>query len=825
MGGEFFWRDVKFGLRALVRNRAFTVVSLITLGLGIGANAAIFSVVNAVLLRPLPFPDSGRIVIVWKTEARRNITKAVTSPAEYLDWRERNHSFEQLAGWTAGYCNLEGTAGPEQVLGVRATANLFDVFQVKPVAGRSFLPEEEQPGHDQVAILSYRLWQERFGGSPDALGRSLTVNNKPFTIVGVLPAGLNLSGKAGFQYDVWMPFAFDRGNLDRDQHLLIVFGRLKPGVRVAQADVELKTIVRQLKLEYPAIDPEMDVRIAQLQEESTRALRPALEMLLAVAGLVLLVACVNMANLLLSRATSREREMAVRASMGAGRGRLVLQLLTESTLLSLAGGGFGLLLAFGGLRFLPLLLPPAGSRLEIPYAQMIRIDPEVLMFTLVVSIAVGIVFGLAPAFQVSQTRLSEALKEGGRGSAGSRRANALRKVLVVMEIGVSLLLLAGGGLLARSFLNALSENLGYDPQNLLTQQISLPTYRYQKPEEFAQFFHQAGDRLKALPGVESAGMINYLPLTGWRGGCFANFQIAGTAPRARGDEFTAECRVIDANYPATMRIPLLKGRLLTDADAEQGQGVTLVNAALASHFFPTEDPIGKQIRFLPGDRGPLAPVLRDSWVTIVGVIGDTVEGEIGETRDPIFFLPYLQNPSRVMRLVIRTPSEPTSLAAAVRHEVGAVDKDQPVTDVKTMQDYVAAVASQRRLNMALVALFAVLATTLAGAGIYGVMSYSVTQQIHDLGIRMALGAQPQDVLRLVVSQGMRLALIGILAGLVGGIFILRGLLAPLLFGLTTTDPVTLGATAMFVAAIALAACYLPARRATRVDPLTALRYE
>src|SRR5208282_1784882 len=454
----------------------------------------------------------------------------------------------------------------------------------------------------------------------------------------------------------------------------------KPGVRVAQADVELKTIVRQLKLEYPAIDPEMDVRIAQLQEESTRALRPALEMLLAVAGLVLLVACVNMANLLLSRATSREREMAVRASMGAGRGRLVLQLLTESTLLSLAGGGFGLLLAFGGLRFLPLLLPPAGSRLEIPYAQMIRIDPEVLMFTLVVSIAVGIVFGLAPAFQVSQTRLSEALKEGGRGSAGSRRANALRKVLVVMEIGVSLLLLAGGGLLARSFLNALSENLGYDPQNLLTQQISLPTYRYQKPEEFAQFFHQAGDRLKALPGVESAGMINYLPLTGWRGGCFANFQIAGTAPRARGDEFTAECRVIDANYPATMRIPLLKGRLLTDADAEQGQGVTLVNAALASHFFPTEDPIGKQIRFLPGDRGPLAPVLRDSWVTIVGVIGDTVEGEIGETRDPIFFLPYLQNPSRVMRLVIRTPSEPTSLAAAVRHEVGAVDKDQPVTD-------------------------------------------------------------------------------------------------------------------------------------------------
>jgi len=825
MGGEFFWRDVKFGLRALVRNRAFTVVSLITLGLGIGANAAIFSVVNAVLLRPLPFPDAARIVIVWKTEARRNITKGVASPAEYLDWRERNHTFAELAGWMAGYYNMAGSAGPEQVLGVRATANLFDVFQVKPIAGRGFRPDEEQPGHDQVAILSYRLWQERFGGSSDALGRTLNVNDKPFTIVGVLPPGLNLSGKAGFQYDVWMPFAFDRGNLDRDQHLLIVFGRLKRGVSLAQADADLKAIVRQLKQEYPAIDPESDVRVAGLQEESTRALRPALEMLLAAAGLVLLIACVNIANLLLSRASSRAREMAVRASLGARRGRLLLQLLTESVLLGLMGGIFGLLLAFGGLRLLPLLLPPAGSRLEIPYAQMIRIDPDVLVFTLLISIATGIAFGLAPAFQISQTRLSEALKEGGRGAAGGRRGNVLRNVLVVMEVGVSLLLLAGGGLLARSFLNVLSENLGYDPQNLLTAQISLPIYRYQTPAQFAAFFRQVDAQAGSLPGVVSAGMINYLPLSGWRGAGFANFEIAGAAPRARGEEFTAECRVIDANYPATMHIPLLKGRALSPSDAEQGQGVTLVNQALARQFFPGEDPIGKQIRFLPEGRGPLAPVLRDSWLTIVGVIGNTVEGEIGEPKEPIFFLPYLQNPSRIMRLVIRTSAPPMSLAAAVRHEVEVVDKDQPVTDVKTMDDYVSAVASQRRLNMALVAFFAVLATVLAGAGIYGVMSYSVTQQVHDLGIRMALGAQPEDVLRLVVGQGMRLALLGIAAGLAGGIFILRGMLATMLFGLTTTDPVILGGTAVFIAGIALAACYLPARRATRVDPLTALRYE
>ncbi|HMD32553.1 MAG TPA: ADOP family duplicated permease, partial [Candidatus Acidoferrales bacterium] len=550
-----------------------------------------------------------------------------------------------------------------------------------------------------------------------------------------------------------------------------------------------------------------------------------LEMLLAVAGLVLLVACVNIANLLLSRATAREREMAVRASLGAGRGRLLLQLLTESVLLGLAGGAFGLLLSFAGLRLLPLLLPPAGSRLEIPYAQMIRIDPQVLIFTLLISIGTGIVFGLAPAFQVSQTRISEALKEGGRGSTGGRRGNMLRSILVVMEIGVSLLLLAGGGLLTRSFVNVLSENLGFDPKNLLTPQISLPAYRYNQPSRFAGFFRQVSEQVRNLPGVESVGMINYLPLTGWGGGGYSNFEIAGEAPRARGQEFTAGSRVIDATYTAAMRIPLIKGRGLAESDAERGQPVALVNAALVQRFFPKEDPIGKQIRFLPEGRSALAPVLNDSWITIVGVIGDTVEAEIGESKQPMFFLPYLQNPSRIMRLVIRASGDPMSLAASVRHAVESVDKDQPVTEMTTMSGYVAAVASQRRLNVTLVAFFAVLATALAAVGIYGVMSYSVTQQTHDLGIRLALGAQPQDVLRLVVRQGMRLALVGIVGGLAAAIFILRRVLAPMLFGLSPTDPVILVGTAAFIAAIAWLACYVPARRATRVDPLTALRYE
>jgi len=825
MGGDFFWRDVRFGLRALIRNRGFAAVALITLALGIGANAAIFSVVNAILLRPLPFPDPDRITIIWKTEARRNVLKGAASPAEYLDWRERNRSFEFLAGWMAGFYNLAGTTEPEQVWGALATANFFDVFQVKPVIGRTFHPDEEQPGHDQVAVLSYRLWRDRFGESQDVLGKPIILDDKPFTIVGVLPPDFNPTGKEGFQYDVWMPFAFDRGHLDRDQHLLIVFGRLKKGVSVSQADADLRSIVQQLKQEYPGIDPESDIRLALLHDESTRALRPALELLLAVAGLVLLVACVNIANLLLSRATSREKEMAVRASLGARRSRLLLQLLTESAILGIAGGALGLLLAAAGLRLLPALLPPAGSRFEIAYGQTIRIDLNVLLFTLLVSIATGVVFGLVPAFQVSRTNLSEVLKEGGRSSTGGRRGNLMRSALVVMEIGVSLLLLAGGALLTRSFVNVMSENLGFDPKNLLTPQVTLPIYRYTNPAQFAAFFRQVDEVVRRLPGAESSGMINYLPLTGWGGGGFSNFEIAGAAPRPRGQELTAACRVVDAGYLPTMRIPLLRGRGLLDSDDEHGQPIALVNSTLVKRFFPNEDPIGKQIRFLPEGRSSLAPVITDAWITIAGVVGDNVDSEVGENHQPLFFLPYQQNPSRVMRLVIRASGNPMGLARAVRNAVESVDKDQPVTDMTTMDAYVAAVASQRRLNMNLVAFFAVLATALAAVGIYGVMSYSVAQQTHDLGIRLALGALPQDVLRLVVAQGMRLAGIGIVAGLFGAIFVLRQALAPMLFGLTATDPFVLAATAGFIALIAWVACYVPARRATRVDPLSAVRHE
>ena len=823
MRGDYFWRDVKFGLRALVRYPAFSAVALVTLGLGIGANAAIFSVVNAVLLRPLPFPDSSRIVMLRKTDARRNITRGAVSAAEYLDWRERSHSFEQLAGWTSGYYNLAGATEPQQVLGARVTSNFFDLFQVTPALGRTFRPEEEQPGKGQVALLSYRFWREHFGGASDVLGRTITVDDSAFTVIGVLPADFNLWGNVGWQYDLWMPFTFDRGSLDRDAHVLIVFGRLKSGISAAAADAEMKGIVRQLHQEYPDVDTGSDVRVAAMHAEATQALRPALEILLAVAGMVLLIACVNIANLLLSRATSREREMAVRASLGARRGRLLLQLLTESVLLGISGGAIGLLLAVGGLRLLPLFLPAPGSLYEIPFARMIRIDGDVLVFTLLISIVTGILFGLAPAFQISQARISEALKEGGRSSTGGRRGNRLRSLLVVVEVAVSLFLLAGAGLLTRSFLNALSERMGYDPQNLLTLQVSLPAYRYKEPAQFVSFFRQLDERVRALPAVESAGMINYLPLTAWRG--YINFQIAGTAPPPRGEELSAQYRAIDSGYFPTMRIPLLKGREFTASDAEQGAGVVVVNVALARRFFADENPVGKQLRFLPEARTAFSPILRDTWLTIVGVVGDTREADVGEADAEIFYVPFLQNPSPIMRLVVRTASNPMGLLGAVRGAVESVDRDEPVSEVKTMEDYVEALASRRRLNMALVGFFAALATVLSGVGIYGVMSFSVTQQTHDLGVRMALGAQPQDVVRLVVRQGMTLALAGIAAGLLGGFFVLGRVLAPVLYGLSSTDPMILAGTAALLAMIALVACYVPARRAMRIEPLTAIRYE
>ncbi len=820
---ETLWQDLRYGIRLLAKNPAFTVVALLTLGLGIGANTAIFSVINAVLLRPLPFPGADQIVIVWRLEPKRGVTYGYLSAAQYLDSRERNHSFEQMAAWLGGFYNLTGEGRPAEVWGAQTSANFFDVFKMRPVLGRSFLPDEEQPGHEQVVMVSYRLWQERFGGSPDVIGKSITIDDKPYTIIGIVPADFSIWGNAGWQYDVWMPFAFDRTRDESGPQLFIVFGRLKPAITVTQAEAEMKAIVHQLQVEYPTVDPGMSVRVIQLHEERIHTLRPALYFLLAAAGVVLLIACLNVANLLLARATAREKEIAVRVSLGAGRARVIRQLITESALLALLGGVLGLFIAAAGLRLLPVFLPASGSVFEIPYVQSIRTDRAVLGFALLVSLATGILFGLAPAFQTSLVQLSESLKEGGRESAGGRRGHRLRDLLVISEVTLSVLLLIGTGLLIRSFLNVTAEKLGYDPKNLLTAQVRLPAYRYQKGFERRDFFKRLSAQVTALPGIESAGMVNFLPLKGWND--HFEFEIEGRPAQPKGDEFTAETRAIDANYLRTMGIPLLKGRDFAPGDDEQASGVALINETLRRRYWPNEDPIGQHVRFLPEAKNPYEPELRDSWLTIVGEVGDTKESQIEGKKVGMLYIPYLQNPTPIMFLVLRTPSDRVTAASAVLHAVELVDKDQPVAEVKTMGEFVEAVASRPRLNVALVTFFAALATTLAAIGIYGVMSYTVAQQTHDIGIRMALGAQPRDVLRFVVRQGMRLALLGIGLGLVIGLGVERRLFAGFLYGVTATDPVTLAGTVVLLAVVALAACYIPARRATRVDPLVALRHE
>ncbi|MGB0034186.1 MAG: ABC transporter permease [Candidatus Acidiferrales bacterium] len=816
------WHDLRYAWRMLARNRGFTAVAILTLAIGIGANASIFSVINTVLLRPLPFPDPDRIVFIWETFANRSITNGVASPAEFLDWRDMNHSFEELSAWHISFFSITGGGDPDQLWGINSSGNFFRLLGVKPAMGRDFLPEEEQPGHEQVVILSYGVWQRRFGGDKDIIGKSITLDYKPYTVIGVLARGFSLFGTSR-QIDFFVPFAFNRAQLKRDDHEVIVFGRLKRSVSLAQAQAEMETIFAQLKQSYPGVDQENYPSVVPIHEYISRSFRPALLILLAAVSFVLLIACANVANLMLARAASREREIAVRATLGAGRRRLLRQLLTESALLALMGGAFGILVAYGGLHLLRAALPPPGGYGEIPRTDLIGIDGTVLAYTLIVSLFTGIIFGLAPALQISRSELYESLKEGSRGSTGGRRSHFIRSALVVSEMALSLMLLVGAGLLIRSFVRLMSEDLGFNPSHLLTMQVYLPQLQYSSRPPIANFYQQTLERVSALPGVQSASAVNFLPLSGW--GDFCDFDIAGRAQPPSGQQFTAQYRIADWNYVRTMSIPLKAGRDFTSADGPDAEGVALINEALAKRYWPDEDPVGKQIRLrFSATASPWEPMARDSWLTIVGVIGDVRDWEWGEQKIAQLYLPSLQDPSRLMRLAIRSNSDPAQLASAVRQVVGTVDSNQAVTEVRSMDQFLASAVSQRRMSMLLLGVFAGVATLLAAIGIYGVMAYAVSQRSHEIGIRMALGAEPGDVLRMVVGDGMRLAGIGLVLGLVGSFGAMR-YLGSQLYGVKATDPITFAGVAAGLTIIAVAACYFPARRATRVDPLVALRYE
>ncbi len=819
---ETLWQDIRYGLRMLRRNPGFAIVAILTLAIGIGANVAIFSVINGVLLHPLPFPESKQLVTIWETDANRNVVHGTASPAEFLDWQDMNHSFENLSGWRGLYFTITGTGEPDRVWGSEVSNNFFRMLRVSPQIGRDFGADDEKPGHEPVVILTDSLWREHFGGDESIIGKTIELDGKLATVVGVLPKDFTLYGTSP-QFDIWRPFEFDRSKLDRSDHELVVFGRLRSGVTIEQAQTEMHAIQDELKRRYPDIDQKNGLRVAGFHDELVSSIRPGLLILLAAVAFLLLIASANVANLLLARAATREREIALRASLGAARGRIVRQLLTESVVLAFIGAAAGIVLAYGGLHVLRAFLPPPTGRGQIPHAEFIRIDGTVLAFTVAIAFVASIIFGLAPSIQIARTQLYESLKEGSRGTTGGRRSHLIRSALIVSEVGFSLVLLIGACLLVRSFSAMISEDLGFNAANVMTMQTFLSPAHYPTPQGVANFYRDVLGRVAAAPGVESASAVNFLPLSGWP--TFCNFEIEGHPISSTDEQPTTKYRVADWRYLKTMGIALREGRDFESSDGPDSTGVAIVNETLAKRYWPNEDVIGKQIRLIfPATRQPWDAEPRPGWLTIVGVAADARDWAWGQPKDAQLYLPYLQNPSRMMHFTVRSKIDPGQVTSEVRKAVELEDPNQPVTDVRSMDGYLAIAVAQKRLNMSLLAFFAIIAGTLAAIGIYGVMGYAVEQRSHEIGIRMALGAEPGDVVRMIVRDGMKLTAIGLGLGVVGSLIAMKYLESQL-YGVNARDPLTFVGVGTALALVALAACYIPARRATKVNPLTALRYE
>ena len=810
---ETFWQDIRYGIRTMLKNPGHTAVAVLALALGIGANTAIFSVVNAILLRPLAFKEPDRLVTVAHSYPKLNLMVPVTPPG-FMDYRDRGKVFESAAVSTGANYNLTDQDKAERIQGRQVTAGFFSTLGVPAVLGRTFLPEEDEPGKTLVTVLSYGLWQRRFGGEPNILGQKLMLNEQPYTVVGVMPQSFRL-----YQEDeIWTPYYLGMtrermASESRGAEYLSMIARLKPGISLEQAQAAMNTVASQIIQEYPqryANDGSWGVKVKLLHEEFVAEIRPALRVLLGAVGFVLLIACANVANLLLARAATRGKEMAVRLALGARRARIVRQLLTESMLLALTGGGLGLLTAVWGVELLVKL-----NEKNIPRALEINIDRRVLAFTLGLSLLTGIIFGLLPALQASKTALTETLKEGGRG--GTHRAG-FRNLLVVAEVALALVLLIGAGLMVKSFIRLIEVDPGFQTQNLLTMQVALAGDKYRDPQAVKAFYQQALEKVKAVPGVKAVGAISALPLSGMvSGGFFAieGRQIAQQIPHA-------DNRSVSHEYLQMMGIPLIRGRLLSERDTIDTPNVVIIDETLARRYWPNEDPLGQRVAFNRDPNG------QQVWREVVGVVGAIKHKALDADHRGAFYFPQNQlvwGGSKY--LVVRTATEPMSLVAAVRAAVRTVDKEQSVYGEKTMETVVAESVAQRRFSMLLLGLFAVVALILAAVGLYGVMSYAVTQCTHEIGVRMALGAQSRDVLKLVVGQGMVMAVSGIAIGL-GAAFALAKLLSSfsgLLFGVSPTDQTIFVIVPLLLTLVALAASYIPAYRATKVDPMVALRYE
>ncbi|HYK19123.1 MAG TPA: ABC transporter permease [Pyrinomonadaceae bacterium] len=798
-------KDIRYGLRSLLKRPGFTAIALVALALGIGANTAIFSLVNAVVLQPLPYPDPERLVWVWGN-LRNGPNRASVSPPDFLDYRSQNKTFEQLAasGTLPLAVNLTGSGEPERVNASSVTGNYFDAFGVRPALGRGLSLENEKPGHDQVTVLSHAFWQKRFGGDPSIVGKTIVLNGKVCEVIGVMPADVVLPQAA----DLWLPLDFDtEPDLKlRRAHFLRPIGRLKEGVTLAQAQADTDIIASQLEQQFPDSNTGFNLRLIPLREQLVGASQTTIFILFGAVGLVLLIACANVANLLMVRAAARQREIALRTALGASRFRIARQMITESLLLAIIGGALGVLLATWGVRLLVTL-----SEDSIPRTANVRIDATVLAFTFLISLATGLLFGLAPAMRSVKVNLIDSLKDGLRGAGESALRNRTRSLLVVLESAIAVMLLIGAGLLVRSLIALQHVDPGFDPNNVLTLRIDLPRQKYDTGEKTSSFYSQLETRVASLPGVETVGLISDLPLSGqlsdWP------FTVEGRPVAATSQDFDADFRLVNKDYFKALRIPLLRGRNFTEQEVRQSDKVLLVSQQLADQVFPNEDPLGKRL------------VISMSGVhfEIIGVVGDIRHQSVATQPFPTMYLPTREFGGR-RNLVIRTQVDPLSIVASVRKQVQALDPDQPIAAVRTMNDWVTTSTATPRYRTTLLALFAVLAMILAATGIYGVMSYSVAQRTHEIGVRMALGARRVDVLKLVVRQGMLLTLVGVVLGLAGA-FALTRVMSTLLFQVTAKDPMTFAAVAVLLTVVAFVACFVPARRATKVDPLVALRYE
>jgi predicted permease len=806
-------QDLLYGARMLLKSPGFTLIAILTLALGTGATTAIFSVVNGVLLNALPYPQPEQLTKVWGGFKEEGSYRDRTSYPYFVDWRDRNKTYQGMAGVTDWSFNLTGAGEPEMIRAAKVSANFFQVIGVSPVRGRGFAAEEDQSGRDGIVVLSHGLWQRRFGGDPGILNKTISLNGLPNTVVGIMPPGFQFPERT----DLWKPLAPDeRLRTERGSFWFSIVGRLKPGVAQAQAQADLDVIANQLanqfKTEHRSF-ADYGVKVVPLLEETAGPIRKNLMILFGAVLFVLLIACTNVANLLLARAAGRQLEVAVRTALGAGRWRIVRQLLTESMLLSVWGGALGVLLAWWGLRLLVDLSPANFPRLE-----NIRLDGRVLWFTFVLSLLTGLVFGLAPALQTTHLELSKALKEGGRlggggaGGANGRRAQGIREVLIVVEVALTLALLVGAGLLIRSFWRLQQVDLGFRADHLLTARLPLLRSGYTE-EQTVSFYERLQVRLAALPGVENASATSSIMLP--RVHQTIGFNIENRMDEPYDKDYEVPWDSVQPNYFQTMGVQLLRGREFTAQDARDSPKVAIVNEALVKRYFPNEDPIGKRFTF-----GGVYP----KWVTIVGVVRDTRRQGLDQPVRKEAWFPHAQRPSPSLEVVLRTKGDPLALSQAVREAVWSIDPDLPIPRIRTMEQVLSERVAQRRLNMLLLGLFALAALILAAVGIYGVMSYAVTQRTHEIGIRMALGSQTSDVLRMVIWQGMSLTMIGVALGLAAALVLTR-VIKNLLFEVSATDPITFVAIAALLTGVALVACLIPAHRATKVDPMVALKFE